>query len=130
MIVLKKLSSNLYIGLVHQGILVSNNGSQFIGCSFISNYKNLGISNYLSSAWRLQGNGQVEVIDKLSVRIERVKQVKGSWIDLLPGIFWVYRITHRTPIGETLFSLTYRMESIFLIHLNTFTTHTTRYASI
>ena len=37
---------------------------------------------------------------------------KGIWPEELPSILWAYMITTRTPIGETLFRLTYGSEAV------------------
>ena len=42
----------------------------------------------------------------------RLKGTKGIWPKELPSILWVYRTTARTPIGETLFRLTYGSEAV------------------
>ena len=39
---------------------------------------------------------------------------KGIWPDELLSILWAYRTTVRTPIGETLFRLTYGNVAIIL----------------
>ena len=41
-----------------------------------------------------------------------LKGVKGIWLEELPSVLWAYRMTTRTPIGETLFRLAYRSEAV------------------
>ena len=41
----------------------------------------------------------------------RLEEAKGIWPEELPSILWAYRITPRTPIGETPFQLTYGSEA-------------------
>ena len=42
----------------------------------------------------------------------RLEGVKGIWLDELLGVLWAYRITVRTPTGETPFKLAYGSESV------------------
>ena len=42
----------------------------------------------------------------------RLEGAKGIWLEELPSILWVYRITARTPIRETPFRLTYKSEAV------------------
>ena len=44
----------------------------------------------------------------------RLKGTKGIWPEKLPSILWAYRITTRTPTGETPFRLTYGSEAVIL----------------
>ena len=42
----------------------------------------------------------------------RLEGAKGIWPEVLPSILWAYRTMARTPIGETLFRLTYGGEAV------------------
>ena len=42
----------------------------------------------------------------------RLEGVKGVWPDELPGVLWAYRMTVRTPTGETPFKLAYGSEAV------------------
>ena len=42
----------------------------------------------------------------------RLEGAKGIWPEELSSILWAYRMTTRTPIGETPFRLTYGNEAI------------------
>ena len=42
----------------------------------------------------------------------RLEGTKGIWPEKLPSILWAYRITTRTPTGETPFRLTYGSEAV------------------
>ena len=44
-----------------------------------------------------------------------MEEVKGTWPEELPHVLWAYRTTTRTPIGETLFRLTYGTETVILV---------------
>ena len=42
----------------------------------------------------------------------RLEGAKGVWLDELPGVLWAYRMTVRTPTGETPFKLAYGSEAV------------------
>ena len=42
----------------------------------------------------------------------RLEGAKGVWPDELPGVLWAYRLTVRTPTGETPFKLAYGNEAV------------------
>ena len=42
----------------------------------------------------------------------RLEGAKGVWPEELPSVLWAYRITARTPTGETPFRLAYGSEAV------------------
>ena len=42
----------------------------------------------------------------------RLEGAKGIWPKELPSVLWAYRMTARTPIGETPFQLAYGSEAV------------------
>ena len=42
----------------------------------------------------------------------RLDRAKGIWLKELPSVLWAYRMTVRTPTGETPFRLTYGNEAV------------------
>ena len=44
----------------------------------------------------------------------QLEEAKSIWLEELPSILWAYRTIARTPIGETLFRLTYESEAVIL----------------
>ena len=48
----------------------------------------------------------------------RLEGAKGVWPDELPGVLWAYRMTMRTPTGETPFKLAYESEAIILAEVH------------
>ena len=42
----------------------------------------------------------------------QLEGAKGIWPEELPSVLWAYRMTARTPIGETPFRLTYGNEAV------------------
>ena len=43
--------------------------------------------------------------------------MKGAWPEKLPNVLWAYRITARTPTGETPFRLTYGTEAVIPVEV-------------
>ena len=43
---------------------------------------------------------------------------KGRWAEELPNVLWAYRTTPKRSTGETLFSLTYRVEAVIPAEVN------------
>ncbi|KAL2243655.1 UNVERIFIED_CONTAM: hypothetical protein Sindi_0483500 [Sesamum indicum] len=75
--------------------------------------KELKITQHFTAVANPQANGQTEVTNRtilqhLKTRLEN----KGSWVDELSGVLWVYRTTPRTATGETPFCLVYGTEAI------------------
>ncbi|XP_065627837.1 uncharacterized protein LOC136066834 [Quercus suber] len=70
--------------------------------------------NHYSSPAHPQANGQDEVANRSLLKIikTRLERVKGAWPDEVPGVLWVYRMTVRTPTGETPFNLAYGTEAV------------------
>ena len=56
----------------------------------------------------------MEVTNRTLLKIikTRLEAAKGIWPDELPSVLWAYRITARTPIGETPFRLTYGVDAV------------------
>ena len=89
--------------------IISYNGKQFDCNEFKEFCDNLQIKKSFSSVARPQANGQVEAINKTTKHKLKTKfeDLKGIWVDELFEVLWAYRITVRTPTGETPFSLSY-----------------------
>ena len=87
-------------------VIVSANGKQFDNSAFRDFCSELSIKNHYSSLVHPQANGQVEVMN------QSFEGVKDIWPDKLPSVLWAYRTTTRTPIGETLFRLTYGTDAV------------------
>ncbi|XP_075665372.1 uncharacterized protein LOC142635040 [Castanea sativa] len=80
----------------------------------ISSADTLGIKNHYSSPTHPQANGQVEVTNRSLLKIikTRLEGAKVIWPEELPSILWAYRMTARTPTGETPFRLAYGSEVV------------------
>ena len=51
--------------------------------------------------------------------------VKGAWPEELPNVLWAYRTTARTPIGGTLFRLTYGTDAVIPVEVRVTSTRRT-----
>ena len=97
-------------------MLVSDNEKQFDNDAFRDFCSQLGIKNYYSSPTHPQANGKVEVTNRFLLKIikTRLKVAKGIWLEELQSVLWAYRMTARTPTGETPFRLAYGSNAVIL----------------
>nr|CAN72632.1 hypothetical protein VITISV_025688 [Vitis vinifera] len=95
-------------------IIIADNGPQFDSIAFRNFCSELNIRNSYSTPRNPQSNGQVEATNKtlITASKKRLEQVKGKWVEKLPGVLWAYRTTPGRPTGNTPFSLTYDMDAI------------------
>ena len=99
--------------------LVSDNGKQFDNPKFRDFCAELGIRNYYSSLAHPQFNGKVEVtIRALKAAVKtKLEDLKGKWVEYLPKVLWVYRITRKTATQETPFALAFGTEAVALVEI-------------
>ena len=57
-------------------------------------------------------------IRKQMVIKTRLEGAKGVWPNELPGVLWAYRMTVRTPTGETPFKLAYGSEAFITVEVH------------
>ena len=109
--------------------LISNNGLQFDSKAFRRYYFDLGITNRYSTLAYPQGNGQVEVVNKVIINKlkKRLDNAKGRWVEELPHILWTYRTTPRWSTRETPFSMTYEVEAVIPIETSFLTLRTSTF---
>ncbi|RVX00928.1 hypothetical protein CK203_026361 [Vitis vinifera] len=88
--------------------------------------------NYVKRCDRCQkytpiSNGQIEATNKtlLTTLKKMLEKAKGKWVDKLPRVLWVYRITPRRSTRTTPFALAYGMETVIPIEIGMPTTKTT-----
>ena len=95
-------------------MLISDNGLQLDSKAFRKYCSDLGIKNRYSTPAYLQGNGQVEVVNKVILNglKKRLDDAKGKWVEELPHVLWTYQTTPRKSTGKTPFSLTYGAEAV------------------
>ena len=95
-------------------VIISDNGLQFDSKAFRKYCSDLGIKNRYSTLAYPQGNGQVEVVNKVIVNRlkKRLDDAKGKWVEKLPHVLWTYRTMPQKSIRETPFSMTYGAEAV------------------
>ena len=111
--------------------LISDNGLKFDSKSFRRYCCNLGITNKYSTPAYLQGNGQVETVNKVIVSglKKMLDDVKGKWVEELLHVLLTYRTTPRRSIGKTSFSMTYRAEAVIPLETGFSTLRTSSFNS-
>ncbi|KAL8124074.1 hypothetical protein AgCh_011906 [Apium graveolens] len=100
-------------------VWVSDNGPQFIKSEFESYLQERGIKHKKSSVAYPQGNGQVQVTNRILLRgIEkRLKENKNKWPEELPSVLWSYKTSPKTSTRETPFKLAYGTEAMLPIEV-------------
>ena len=100
--------------------LVSNNRLQFDSKAFCKFCSDLGIKNRYFTLTYPQSNSQAKATNKAIVnRLKnRFEGTKGRWAEELPNVLWAYHMTSRRSMGETPFSLMYRMEAVIPAKVN------------
>ena len=108
---------------------ISDNGRQFDNSPFKEFCEELGIHNHYSSPGHPQANGQVEVTNRSLLKMikTRLEGAKGLWPEELPNILWAYKMTTRTPTGETPFRLAYGIEAVILVEIGLTTWRTSHH---
>ena len=99
--------------------IISDNRRQFDSQGFREFCSNLGIKNQFSSPGHPQANGQTEVTNRTLLKIIKTKldDAKDAWLEELPNVLLAYRMTARTPMGETPFKLTYGTEAVIPVEV-------------
>ena len=94
--------------------MVSDNGKQFDKAKFRDFYAELGIKNYYSSPAHPQSNGHAEVtIRTLKAALKtKLEDLKGKWVEYLPGVLWAYRTTQKSATRETPFALAFGAKAV------------------
>ncbi|XP_058185746.1 uncharacterized protein LOC131302971 [Rhododendron vialii] len=95
-------------------VIVSDNGSQFVGKDLTSLCAEFGICFFNSTLVYPQGNGQAEATNKtVCARIKRrLNSKRGKWAEELPRVLWAYRSTPRRLTCQTPFSMAFGMEAV------------------
>ena len=99
--------------------IISDNGRQFDSQGFRDFCSGLGIKNQFSSPGHPQANKQVEVTNRMLLKIIKTKldNAKEAWPEELPNVLWAYRTTTGTPTRETPFRLTYGTEAVIPVEV-------------
>ncbi|XP_074347503.1 uncharacterized protein LOC141686362 [Apium graveolens] len=101
-------------------IMVKNNGTQFVGGDIERTFEQLKIQHFKASVAYPQGNGQVEITNKVILQGIKKRLTEGDrlWVDELPKVFWSYRTTPMTSTGQTPFKMVYGTEAVLPIEVN------------
>lgn len=88
-------------------IVVTDNGTQFVGEDFTGTLEQLKIKHIKASVAYPQSNGQVEVSNRTILQglKKRIEETPSSWVDELPNVLWSYRTTPRSATGESPFRM-------------------------
>ncbi|KAM2145385.1 hypothetical protein ACFX1R_048937 [Malus domestica] len=99
--------------------IVTDNGRQFDNNKFRMYCSKFNIHLCFASPAHSQSNGQVEVINKIIKQTLKTNldKAEGCWLEFVPQVLWPYRISYRTSIGETPFSLAFGTEAVDLVQL-------------
>ncbi|XP_034689166.1 uncharacterized protein LOC117917050 [Vitis riparia] len=94
--------------------IIADNGPQFDSITFQNFCLKLNIRNSYSTPRYPQSNRQAEATNKTLIIAlkKRLEQVKGKWVDELPGVLWAYRTTPGRPTENTPFALAYGMDAV------------------
>lgn len=101
-------------------IIVTDNGTQFIGETFIGALSQLKIKLIKASVAYPQAYGQIEVSNRtiLNGLEKRVEENSQCWVDELPNVLWSYRTTLRTTTGYSPFRLAFGAEAVSLVEVS------------
>ncbi|XP_074327138.1 uncharacterized protein LOC141665055 [Apium graveolens] len=101
-------------------ILISDNGTQFVGAQFGKALEELKIQHIKASVAYPQANGLAEVTNRtiLQVLNKMIKEIPRCWVDKLPNVLWSYRTTPRSATGETPFRLTYGIDAVLPVEIS------------
>ena len=110
--------------------LILDNGLQFDSKTFRRYCYDQGIKNKYSTLAYPQGNGQVEVVNKVIVSglKKRLDDANGKWVEELPHVLWTYWTTPHRSTGETPFSMTYGAEAVIPLETGFPTLRTSSFA--
>jgi len=92
--------------------IIHDNGPQFMSQVFYQFCDKYRIQNMASTAYNPAANGLAEAFNKIIIKLLKkfISSNKRDWNEKLGECLWAYRITVRTPTGNTLFSLLYGCE--------------------
>ena len=100
-------------------VMVSDNGTQFVGAKFTKFLSERGIKHKKAFVCHPQSNGQVEVTNRIIVRglEKRLQASKKKWTEELPNVLWSYRTTFKSSTKETPFKLAFGTEALLPVEV-------------
>ena len=96
--------------------ILTDNGIPLIGKEVKKLLETYKIHHGTSTRYYPQGNGMVEVFNKLIIKIlsKIIHEYTEKWHEFLPLALWAYRTSRRTPTNHTPFTLIYGSEALLL----------------
>lgn len=101
-------------------IIVTDNGTQFIGENFTSTLSELMIKHIKASVVYPQANDQVKVSNRTILQglKKRIDEITHCWVDELPNVLWSYRTTLRSTTGVSPFRMAYGVEAVSPVEIS------------
>jgi len=99
--------------------IIHDNGPQFTSQVFYRFYNKYQIQNVASIAYNPTTNGLSEAFNKTIIKLlnKFISSSKRYWNEKLSECLLAYRITIRTPIGNTPFFLLYECEAVIPLEI-------------
>jgi len=99
--------------------LTSDNGTQFASQQLGKLCIEVGIKQVFASIEHPQTNGQVESAKRVLLKglKRKLKKAKGTWVEEVPRIVWVYHTTPQSTTREAPFSLVYESDAMILVEI-------------
>uniref|UniRef100_A0A804JI19 Integrase catalytic domain-containing protein n=1 Tax=Musa acuminata subsp. malaccensis TaxID=214687 RepID=A0A804JI19_MUSAM len=109
--------------------IIIDNGAQFNNTKFKAYCQSYAIQLRFSSTVHPQTNSQSKVMNRVILEglKKRVSGMCGAWVDELPSILWVMRMTPKTASRDSPFSLAFGTEALLPPEMVFPTLHTTIY---
>lgn len=107
--------------------IITDNGPQFDSVAFRTFCLKLKIKNLYFTPRYPQSNGKTEATNKtiLSVLKKMLEKAKEKWVEKLSDVLWAHCTTPRRPTGNTLFAVTYGIETVIPMEIGMPTARTT-----
>ncbi|XP_065026171.1 uncharacterized protein LOC135650616 [Musa acuminata AAA Group] len=114
---------------LRQGVIITDNGTQFASARFKEFCATYGIQLRFSSVAHPQTNGLAEVTNRaiLGGLRRRTLVARSAWVDELPSVLWSLRTTPKTATGESPYNLAFGNEAVLPAEVEITTPRTESY---
>ena len=108
-VVLRFIRSNIFSRFGTPRAVISDEGSHLCNKLFASLLAKYGVKHWVTLAYQLQSNGQVEVSNREIKKIlEKIVSVtRKDWANKIDDSLWAYRTTFKTPLGMSPYRIVY-----------------------